>query len=280
MHAKGKQLAPEVDLKVLSKRTSGFTGADLENVLNEAAILAARFKKKKITMTELEEAITRTVVGLEKRSRVVTDDDKKITAYHEAGHAIVARMMKHCEPVHEVSIVPRGAAAGYTMIMSEDEMRHLTRGKILDRIALGLGGRVAEELELDDVCTGAITDLKQATELARRMVIEFGMSETIGPVFLGGDTEVFIAKDWGHQRNYSEEVAARVDAEIKRILDEQYERARNVIVENRDALHRVVDALLEYERITGEEFEKIFLNEEVSLVSYKEHRDKLETPEA
>ena len=254
-----------------------FTGADLENVLNEAAILAARFKKKKITMIELEEAITRTVVGPEKRSRVITPEDKRITAYHEAGHAIVAKKLKNCDPVHEVSIIPRGMAAGYTMTMPENDDSHMSRGKILDEIAMMLGGRVAETVALDDICTGAYNDLQRATELARKMVVEFGMSEEIGPVFLGGQTEVFIAKDWGHQRNFSEQVAARVDAEIRRILEEQFARAREVIESDLPAMERVVAALIEYERITGEEFEKLYDGEEVQLVSYREKQAVLET---
>lgn len=276
VHAKGKPLAEDVDLEVLAKRTSGMTGADLENVLNEAAILAARFKKKHITMVELEEAITRTVVGPEKRSRVVTEEDKKITAYHEAGHAIVAYRMEHCDPVHEVSIIPRGQAAGYTMTMPDNDDSHVSRGRILDQIAMSMGGRVAESIALDDICTGAIGDLKHASDLARRMVIEFGMSDEIGPVFLGGDSEVFIAKDWGHQRNYSEEVAAKVDKEMRRILEEQFQRAKDVLVAEREALDRVVKYLIEYERITGEEFEKIFLNQPVELKSYKEKKAELE----
>ncbi len=279
VHAKGKPLGKDVDLGVLAKRTSGMTGADLENVLNEAAILAARFKKKEITMVELEEAITRTVVGPEKRSRVVTEEDKRITAYHEAGHAIVALKMEHCDPVHEVSIIPRGQAAGYTMTMPDNDDSHISRGKILDQIAMSMGGRVAESIALDDICTGAIGDLKHASDLARRMVIEFGMSDEIGPVFLGGDSEVFIAKDWGHQRSYSEEVAAKVDKEIRRILEEQFERAKQVLLQEREALDRVVKYLIEYERITGEEFEKIFRNEPVELVSYKERKEALEKPD-
>ncbi len=279
VHAKGKPLAEDVDLEVLAKRTSGMTGADLENVLNEAAILAARYRKKSITMVELEEAITRTVVGPEKRSRVVTEEDKKITAYHEAGHAIVAYRMEHCDPVHEVSIIPRGQAAGYTMTMPDNDDSHVSRGRILDQIAMSMGGRVAESIALDDICTGAIGDLKHASELARRMVIEFGMSDEIGPVFLGGDSEVFIAKDWGHQRNYSEEVAAKVDKEIRRILEEQFQRAKDVLVAEREALDRVVKYLIEYERITGEEFEKIFLNQPVELKSYKEKKAELEAPD-
>ena len=279
VHAKGKPLAEDVSLAVLAKRTSGFTGADLENVLNEAAILAARYKKKKITMLELEEAITRTVVGPEKKSRVVTDEDKKVTAYHEAGHAIVALKMPHCDPVHEVSIIPRGAAAGYTMTMPDTDDNHVSRGKILDEICMCMGGRVAESIALDDVCTGAIGDLKRASELARRMVIEFGMSDAIGPVFLGGDTEVFIAKDWGHQRNYSEEVAAKVDAEMRRILEEQFDRAKAMLEENREAMDRVVKALLEYERIDGDQFIKIFNGESIEIRSYKDRKADLEKPD-
>lgn len=279
VHAKGKPFADDVDLSVLAKRTSGFTGADLENVLNEAAILAARFKKKHISMIELEEAVTRTVIGPEKHSRVVTEEDKRITAYHEAGHAIVAKVMKHCDPVHEVSIIPRGSAAGYTMTMSDDDMRHMSKGKILDMIAMSMGGRVAEEVKLEDICTGAIGDLKHATELARRMVVEFGMSEKIGHVFLGGDSEVFIGKDWGHQRNYSEEVASNVDEEIRRILEEEHDRAKQVILENDAALERVVEALMEYERITGEEFEKLFNGEEVEIVSFAKRKEELQKPD-
>ncbi len=279
VHAKGKPLADDVDLSVLAKRTSGFTGADLENVLNEAAILAARFKKKLIGMPELEEAITRTVVGPEKRSRLITEDDKKITAYHESGHAIVAHCLPHCDPVHEVSIIPRGMAAGYTMIMPDNDNSHMSRGKMLDQICMSMGGRVAESIALDDICTGAIQDLKQATEVARKMVIEYGMSEAVGPVFLGGDTEVFIAKDWGHQRNYSEKVASTVDAEVRRILEEQFDRARSILQDHREALERVVKALYEYERITGEDFVKIFNGDEVELTSFRAQQERLMTPD-
>ncbi len=276
VHAKGKPLAKEVSLEVLAKRTPGFTGADLENVLNEAAILAARFKKKEIGMTELEEAITRTVVGPEKRSHVITPEDKRITAYHEAGHAVVARVLPNCDPVHEISVIPRGRAAGYTMTMPEDDRDHMSRGKILDEIAMALGGRVAESIFLDDICTGAYSDLQKATELARRMVVEFGMSDEIGPVFLGGQTEVFIAKDWGHQRNFSEEVAARVDKEIRRILEEQYDRAKTVLTEHRDAMERIVKALIEYEHIDGDDFEKLFKGEDVELETFSDRRARIE----
>ncbi|MCE5188196.1 MAG: ATP-dependent zinc metalloprotease FtsH [Eubacteriales bacterium] len=258
VHARNKPLAKEVQLSVLAKRTPGFTGADLENVLNEAAILAARSGRKNIGMTELEEAITRVQMGPEKRSRVITESDKRITAYHEAGHAIVALALEGCDPVHEVSIVPRGMAAGYTMSLPKEDMMHITKNKLLDRIAMAMGGRVAEQLKFQDVSTGAYNDLQRSSEIAHKMVTEYGMSESVGPMFLGGQEEVFIAKDWGHQRNYSESLAATVDDEVRRILDSQYERARKVIAADMTGLDRVADMLIEYERVTGEEFAAVF----------------------
>ncbi len=263
VHARNKPLAPEVDLSVLAKRTPGFTGADLENVLNEAAILTARANKKAITMVELEEAITRVVVGPEKKSRVITDADKRITAVHETGHAIVALKLEHCDPVHEVSIIPRGMAAGYTMTLPKEDKSHITKRKLEDQIAMMLGGRVAETVRLGDISTGAYNDLQRATDTARKMVVEYGMTDAIGPVFLGGQAEVFIAKDWGHQRNFSEEVASRIDTEIRRIIEEQFERARACIEEDIGGLDRVADALLEKERIDGDTFERIYKGEEM-----------------
>ncbi len=271
VHAKNKPLSKDVELAVLAKRTPMFTGADLENVLNEAAILTARYHKKEITMEELEEAITRVVVGPEKKSRVITEQDKKITAYHESGHAIVALHLEKCDPVHEVSIIPRGMAGGYTMTLPKEDMMHTTKAKLLDNIAMMLGGRVAEELTLGDISTGAYNDLQRATDTARKMVVEYGMSDAVGPVFLGGQTEVFIAKDWGHQRNFSEEVASKIDGEIRRILDEQYERARECIKTDMTALDRVAHALLEYERIDGEEFEKLYKGEDVTITPKTYH---------
>ncbi len=261
VHARNKPLAPEVDLSVLAKRTPGFTGADLENVLNEAAILTARANKKSVTMVELEEAITRVVVGPEKKSRVITEADKRITAVHETGHAIVALKLEHCDPVHEVSIIPRGMAAGYTMTLPKEDKSHVTKKKLEDQIAMMLGGRVAETVRLGDISTGAYNDLQRATDTARKMVVEYGMTDAVGPVFLGGQAEVFIAKDWGHQRNFSEEVASRIDAEIRRIIEEQFERARACIEEDIAGLDRVADALLEKERIDGELFERIYKGE-------------------
>ncbi|MPM38336.1 ATP-dependent zinc metalloprotease FtsH [bioreactor metagenome] len=258
VHARNKPLGKEVSLATLAKRTPGFTGADLENVLNEAAIRAARANLKAIGMNELEEAITRVQMGPEKRSRVITEADKKITAFHEAGHAIVAMMLPGCDPVHEVSIVPRGMAAGYTMSLPKEDMMHITKNKLLDNIAMSLGGRVAEQLKFHDVSTGAYSDLQRASDIAKKMVTEYGMSESVGPMFLGGQEEVFIAKDWGHQRNYSESLAATVDNEVRKILDTQYARARSIISEHMEALDRVSEMLIEYERVTGEEFEAVF----------------------
>ena len=258
VHARNKPFAPEVDLAVLAKRTPGFTGADLENVLNEAAILTARAKKKRITMEELEEAITRVQMGPEKRSRVLTEADKRITAYHEAGHAIVALKLPGCDPVHEVSIVPRGMAAGYTMYLPKEDTMHVLKHQLLDRIAMALGGRVAEQIKFGDVSTGAYNDLQRSSEIAKKMVTEYGMSESVGPMFLGGQEEVFIAKDWGHTRNYSESLAATVDDEVRHILDTQYERAREVIRADVPALDRVAQMLIDYERVTGEEFDAVY----------------------
>ena len=282
VHARNKPLGKEVSLGTLAKRTPGFTGADLENVLNEAAILAARANLKAIGMNELEEAITRVQMGPEKRSRVITEADKRITAFHEAGHAIVAMMLPGCDPVHEVSIVPRGMAAGYTMSLPKEDMMHVTKNKLLDTIAMSLGGRVAEQLKFHDVSTGAYSDLQRASDIAKKMVTEYGMSESVGPMFLGGQEEVFIAKDWGHQRNYSESLAATVDNEVRKILDTQYARARTIISEQMEALDRVSEMLIEYERVTGEEFAAVFNGSSPAAVlkkaSPKRRKKKVETP--
>ena len=262
LSAKTKPLAEEVDLKKLAKLTPGFTGADLENVLNEAAILAARQKVKEITMAHIDEAVKRVSWGPEKKSRVISEQDKFITATHEVGHAMVAARMQHCDPVHELSIIPRGQAAGYTVTLPSGDHEHMTRGKLQDTIAMMLGGRVAEAVRLEDISTGAENDLKRATELAHRMVVEFGMSDKLGPVYLAGETEVFIAKDWGHQRNYSEQVAADIDTEVRRIMEEQFERAKAVIESESEGIERVVAALLENEHLTGDEFDKLLAGRE------------------
>ena len=276
VHAKGKPFEDSVDLSVIARSTPGFTGADLENVLNESAILAARFGKEKISMDEIEESISRVIMGPEKKSRVMTQEDKRTTAYHEAGHAIIAMKLPGCDPLHEISIIPRGMAAGYTMTLPEKDRTHMTRHKLLDEIAMTLGGRAAETIAMPDISTGAYNDLQRASATARSMVVEYGMSDKIGPIFLGGQSEVFIGRDLGHMRNFSEDLASKVDSEVRSILDEQFERAKEIVSSDMDALNRVADALMEYERMTGEEFEAMYKGEDVNLVSYKEKQDKRE----
>ncbi len=266
VHARNKKFTPEVNLAVLARRTPGFTGADLENVLNEAAILAARENKKRIGMKDLEEAVTRVQMGPEKKSRVVTPEDRRYTAYHEAGHAILTLHLEKCDKLHEVSIIARGWAGGYTMTLPKDDLRHMTMSRMLDNICMAMGGRVAEKLKFGDISTGASQDLKQSSDIARKMVEEYGMSEAIGPVFLGGDTEVFIAKEWGHGKNYSEQMAAEIDAEVRRILEEQFARAEDILSHDSEALDRTSEMLLKYERVTGEQFEAVYHGEDADSV--------------
>lgn len=258
VHAKGKPFGEDVDLSVLAKRTPGFIGADLENVLNEAAILTARAKKTKIGMDEVEEAITRVIAGPQKKSRVITEKDKKCTAYHEVGHAICAKVLPNCDSVHEVSVIPRGMAAGYTLTLPEDDQMHVFKSKLIDDISMMLGGRAAEALVLGDISTGAINDLQRASESARNMVLKYGMSEEIGPVFLGSGQELFLGKEIGHTQNYSDEMAYKVDQEVRRILDEAYSRAEQVLKDNEDKLHSITKVLIERERIDGEEFDMLY----------------------
>ena len=262
LYAETKPMAEDVDLSKIAKLTPGFTGADLENVLNEAAILATRRKLKEITTDLIAEAMKRVSWGPEKKSRIVSPENKFSTATHEAGHAIVSRMLPHSDPIDELSIIQRGRALGYTSYIPDDDRTSLTRGKMLDQIATLMGGRMAEAVRLDDISTGAQNDLKRATELAKRMVTEFGMSDVLGPVFLAGDEEVFIGREWGHQPNYSEAVAADIDREIRRILEEAADRAKHIIEENADAMTRIIAALVEHEHLSGAEFERLLNGEE------------------
>jgi cell division protease FtsH len=275
VHAKGKPFESDVNMKVIARRTPGFIGADLENVLNEAAILAARRKKEKIGMPEIEEAITRVVAGPEKKSRLVTEEDKRLTAYHEVGHAILANELPGCDPVHEVSIVPRGQAAGYTMTLPEEDKQHVLKSKLLDEIAMMLGGRVAETLTLKDVSTGAISDLQRATGIAREMVTKYGMSDEIGPMFLGSGQEVFLGKEFGHQPEYSDETAAKIDEEISKILDGAYKRATDLLTENLKKLVDIGEVLMRQEKLTGSEFRKLL--ETDNEVVYEELVQKIES---
>lgn len=279
VHAKNKKFESDVDLAVLARRTPGFSGADLENVLNEAAILTARDKRNLISMNDVEEAITRVQMGPEKKSRVQSEEDKRYTAYHEAGHAILAIELEKCDNLHEVSIISRGMAAGYTMTLPKDDWQHVTKRRMEDSICMCMGGRVAEKIVFDDVSTGASQDLKHSTATARRMVEEYGMSETLGPVFYGGDSEVFIAKDWGHSKNHSDAVASRIDAEIQRILEEQYNRALRILEQNRKGLDDTAALLQKYERVTGEQFEKVYRGEDMDEVIRSTFRPAPHAPE-
>ena len=258
VHSKGKPIAEDVDLHTVAKRTPYFTGADLENVMNEAAILTARKGKSEIHMQEILEAINRVTVGPEKKSSVVTEKDKKLVAYHESGHALVAHLLPNCNPVHEVSIIPRGQAGGYTMTLPTEETKYVTKSYLLDDIAMALGGRAAEEIMLGEISTGAYSDLKHATSNARRMVREYGMSEKIGSVFYGdSDQEVFLGRDFGHQKSYSEKVAADIDEEVRSILDNAMETALSLIRTHKDKMEELAEQLIVKEKLTAEEFEQI-----------------------
>ena len=285
VHARNKPLASDVDFQAVARITSGFSGADIENLLNEAAILTARDNRTRITMEDLFEGIDKVVMGPQKKSRLVTPVDQRITAYHEAGHAIVARCIKACDPVQEVSIIPRGQAAGYTMYRPDNDNNHISHSKLLGTLAQAMGGRAAEELIIEDYTAGAVGDLQQATNVARKMVTEWGMSEKIGPVYYGGSQEVFLGRDYQTQHSYSEAVAAQIDAEVKRLLDEAHDKAKNILKEHSKIMENMARVLLECETIYSEEVDMLMNGaspEEVKKalaerLSYKaSRRDELE----
>ena len=255
VHAKNKPLGPDVDLKSIAKATAGFTGADLENLLNEAALLAARRNLKAITMPEIEEATIKVVMGPEKRSHVVTDKDKKITAYHEAGHAVANYYCPTADPVHQISIIGRGMAAGYMMPRPTEDRRHRMKNQMFEYIVMALGGRVAEQIVLDDISTGASHDLKQTTKTAREMVTRFGFTDAIGPIVYGQDqSEVFLGRDYMHSRDFSEQIASEIDAEVRRIVNKAYDRTTEILTTHRDQLELIARYLFENEKIEGDEF--------------------------
>ena len=259
VHTKKKPLDTNVSLEVLAKRTPGFSGADLENLANEAALLAVRKNKKKIGMDEFEEAITRVIAGPEKKSRTISEHDRKLTAYHEAGHAVVMKCLKNSDPVHEISIIPRGMAGGYTMHLPTEDRAYTSKEKLLDEMVGLLGGRVAEKLILGDISTGDKNDIDRASSIARAMVMEYGMSDKIGTISYGSDNnEVFLGRDLGRGRNFSEEVGAMIDKEIKSLISNAYNTAEELLKENVNKLHAVASTLLEKEKIDGKEFEEIF----------------------
>ncbi len=259
VHARGKPLAPDVELSVIAKSTAGFTGADLENLLNEAALLAARRGLHSITMPEIEEATIKVVMGTEKRSHVITDKEKKLTAFHEAGHAVVTYYCPTQDPVHQISVIPRGMAGGYTMSLPEHDRSYRAKKEMLEDIQVLLGGRVAEALVLDDISTGASNDIERATETARNMITKYGMSDKLGPIMFGSSdsNEIFLGRDFGHTRNYSEQVAAQIDEEINEIIRESYQQTERKLSEHREQLDAVARYLFLNEKVDGEQFRAI-----------------------
>ncbi|MBQ2990075.1 MAG: AAA family ATPase, partial [Clostridia bacterium] len=265
VHAKDKPLAEDVDLKHIAKRTPYFAGADLENVMNEAAILCAREGGEQITARHLSDAIERVQMGPEKKSHVVTDEDKKLVAVHEAGHAIVGELLEGCDDVHLVTIMPRGSSGGHTLLLPQKESDFTTRTQLLDFVSMALGGYAAEQIVMGEMSTGASSDLQRATDICRRMVMQYGMSDDMGPIYLGGDhDEVFLARDYGQQsRMFSEAVASRIDAEVQRKMNGAYERARALLTENRERLDGLTALLMERETIDRREFEAFMKGEAI-----------------
>jgi cell division protease FtsH len=261
VHSRNKPLDPDVDLKDIAKTTPGFTGADLENLLNEAALLAARKNKKAISMDEIKEANYKVIMGPEKKSRVISDKEKRLTAYHEAGHAIAVRLVSSTVKVDRVTIIPSGRAGGFTSYKPDEDRHYTTKSQLIEQIMVALGGRAAEELVLDEVSTGASGDLQKANQIARDMITKYGMSENLSNLVFGDENdEVFLGKSSAHIRNYSEEISAKIDAEVKAIIDDAYNKIKELLTENRNKLEDVARALLEKERIEGDEFEEIFKN--------------------
>ena len=275
VHARQKPLGPDVNLRNIAGATVGFTGADLENLLNEAALLAARRKLKAITMKEIEEATMKVVVGTEKKSHKISEKDKKITAYHEAGHAVTSFYLEHEDPVTHISIVPRGMAGGFTMYQPEHDEMHLMKSKMLDDIVGLLGGRVAEKIIFNDISTGASNDIERASEQARKMVTRYGMSEKLGPIAFGqNNDEVFLGKDYNHMRNYSEAVASQIDDEVEKIILNAYKQTEDILTEHIDKLHAVALELVKREKLTGDEFKRIMNGEELEPLFADEDKDE------
>ncbi|MBR3745370.1 MAG: ATP-dependent zinc metalloprotease FtsH [Selenomonadaceae bacterium] len=265
VHTKGKPIAKDADLDILARRTPGFTGADLANLVNEAALLAARRNKHEINMTELEESIERVMAGPERKSKVMSEHEKKLTAYHEGGHALVGMMLKHADPVHKVTIIPRGRAGGYTLMLPKEDRSYATRSELLDRLKVAMGGRVAEEIVLNEISTGASQDIQQASQIVRAMIMQYGMSDVIGPVAYGGDPaqQFYFGQP---QKNYSEEVASEIDKEIHRYMEKAYEACRTILNDNRDKLEAIAQALIDKETLTSDELKAIVFGNEPPTV--------------
>lgn len=258
VHVKGKPLAGDVDLDVIARRTPGFTGADLANLVNEAALLAARSNKKQIFMEEMEDAIERVVAGPEKKSKVISEDEKKLVSFHEAGHAVVSYLLPNTDPVHKVSIIPRGRAGGYTLLLPKEDRYYATKSQLLDQVTMLLGGRVAEALVLKEISTGAQNDLERATGLVRKMITEYGMSDQLGPLTFGHRSDqVFLGRDFSRDRNYSEEVAKQIDSEVRNLIDQCYTKARNILEQNRRKLDLIAETLMDKETLEAKDFEDL-----------------------
>ena len=281
VHARKKPIGPDVNFRTVARITAGFTGADLENLLNEAAILAVRGGRRVITMADVNEGINKVVMGPQKKSRLVTEPDKRITAYHESGHAILACSLKYCDPVHEVTIIPRGMAAGYTMTRPENDNNHVTKQQLLDQITMTLGGRVAEELIIKNISSGASGDIKSLTQTAHQMVTEWGMSERLGPLFYGSDGEIFVGRSYQQEKGYSDEIANIIDEEVREIVDECHKRATKLLTEKIDVLHNMSRVLIEKETIHTEEVDMLMQGKPVEeIIAYMESKEAgaAETP--
>ncbi len=278
VHVKGKPISPEVELGVIARRTPGFTGADLSNLVNEAALMAARKNKNKIDMPEMEEAAERVIMGPERRSRVISDKEKRLTAYHEGGHTLVGMLLDNTDPVHKVTIIPRGRAGGYTLSLPKEDRYYATRSEMLDELKVLLGGRVAEALVLKEISSGASNDLQRATSLTRQMICEYGMSPELGPMTFGHrQDQVFLGRDIGRDKDYSEEVAAKIDKEIRKFIDEAYQKTESLLNENMDKLHLIADALIERETLEGEEIDQLM--KYGKILSKEENTSEIGTPE-
>lgn len=278
VHVKGKPISPEVELGVIARRTPDFTGADLSNLVNEAALMAARKNKNKIDMPEMEEAAERVIMGPERRSRVISDKEKRLTAYHEGGHTLVGMLLDNTDPVHKVTIIPRGRAGGYTLSLPKEDRYYATRSEMLDELKVLLGGRVAEALVLKEISSGASNDLQRATSLARQMICEYGMSPELGPMTFGHrQDQVFLGRDIGRDKDYSEEVAAKIDKEIRKFIDEAYQKTESLLNENMDKLHLIADALIERETLEGEEIDQLM--KYGKILSKEENTSEIGTPE-
>ncbi len=277
VHTKGKPVDEDADLDILARRTPGFTGADLSNLVNEAALLSARRNRKTINMDALEESIERVMAGPERKSHVMSDKEKKLTAYHEGGHTLVGMMLPNADPVHKVTIIPRGRAGGYTLMLPKEDRSYETRGELLDRLKTLLGGRVAEEVVLGEISTGASSDIQRATQIVRSMITQYGMSNVLGPVTYGEgrDHQVFLGRDFNNQRNYSEDVAAEIDKEIRRYIEDAYEECRKIITDNIDKLHLIAEALMERETLDASELEELMTKGKIS----EKPKEKEEPPE-